>query len=949
MKIAKKLLAGALIFVLSVTPVAFAEEETTDGTDAVQQEVSENSNYTEAAEKLQALGVLKETSLQQNTAIGRGQFVSLLCEAMGYTTLGYENKQVFNDVPPASAYADAIRAAYDMGIINGSGDGNFYPDRAVTLNEAAKMAVVALGYEVYARDEGYPVGYYNQANKLGLLDKVDCSPNDFVTAGDVYQLLENVVDTDLLQLVEVGDRTKYQIIEGETVLSEHFQIYKVEGQITANSVSAVSAIGSAAGREKVMIGGELYYVGETNAETYLGYNVEAYYYKSKDDTLGTIRYIRPRMERMDSVEVDARDIEPAHTSLDELAYYDENDNLKRRSISNTADLIYNGVASSLNSKFLLTPDNGKVVLLDSDNSGDYDVVIVTSYIMYVVSAVNTDKYTIADLYGQNQITLDPQNSRVTYRIERDGKQVEDITSLSQWDVLSVAASSEYLDENGVRRVDNTKSIRYDIVGSTYNEIGVVSTYDEDTLTINGTVFHVSEYYKYLLESGEIDTPVLGSIYTFHFNADHEIVTYDDEGLESAGGFGYLLGVDVKDTLDSTVRLKILESTGKITEFECNDEVTLDGVRNVDAFDGSNTDLYTTLTDGSGKTVKQVIGYSTNNEGKIKIVDTKAIDSGGNSSSSLGYYGELKNTLGYKSSDKTLGDRFVFDSSAVLFCVPAKETVQIDDGNGGTTTIEVTEGGAWDNDKNFSVGNVSSVLSNDDKPYLDVYNVGRSNTIELAVIYGTSSATMTANTYISVIEKVTEAVNEDGEVVIRVYGMKDGAAFTTDLASEGFEITMYDGSNPFPDVDVIKDNTYNGKPVLESGDVIRFGTDSEGKIKEVEFIVDASNPDAFQHLNNHGIASRTVYGMLYDYYNGYVELIFDPNEADKDESERESYVYALKSVPIMLYDGDKEKVRLASATDLISYRNCKDISSTTRIAINARYGEVRSVVIYTNMY
>ena len=60
MKIAKKLLAGVLVFMMSVSPVAFAEEAS-EGVAPVQ-EVTENSNYTAAAEKLQALGVLKNTS-----------------------------------------------------------------------------------------------------------------------------------------------------------------------------------------------------------------------------------------------------------------------------------------------------------------------------------------------------------------------------------------------------------------------------------------------------------------------------------------------------------------------------------------------------------------------------------------------------------------------------------------------------------------------------------------------------------------------------------------------------------------------------------------------------------------------------------------------------------------------------------------------------------------------
>lgn len=60
----------------------------------------------------------------------------------------------FNDVPDSAWYADAVNALASLGIINGVGDGNFEPDRAITRAEFA--AICARFAKAASTSEGFP-------------------------------------------------------------------------------------------------------------------------------------------------------------------------------------------------------------------------------------------------------------------------------------------------------------------------------------------------------------------------------------------------------------------------------------------------------------------------------------------------------------------------------------------------------------------------------------------------------------------------------------------------------------------------------------------------------------------------------------------------------------------------------------------------------------------------
>lgn len=81
--------------------------------------------------------------------ISRGEFTLMLYRALGFR--GDGGTISYTDVPPTSYYAEAIAAAKQLGIAEGSSDGAYYPDLPISRQSALSMvyrALEAMGREV---------------------------------------------------------------------------------------------------------------------------------------------------------------------------------------------------------------------------------------------------------------------------------------------------------------------------------------------------------------------------------------------------------------------------------------------------------------------------------------------------------------------------------------------------------------------------------------------------------------------------------------------------------------------------------------------------------------------------------------------------------------------------------------------------------------------------------
>ncbi len=100
----------------------------------------------------------------------------------------------FSDVRADNKYSGYIKLIADRGIMNGSGDGLFNPQKTVGLNEVSKTMVSLLGYEAVAQAKGgWPGGYLAVASALKLYRGVDTSKAE-LTYGDLKTMLLNLME-----------------------------------------------------------------------------------------------------------------------------------------------------------------------------------------------------------------------------------------------------------------------------------------------------------------------------------------------------------------------------------------------------------------------------------------------------------------------------------------------------------------------------------------------------------------------------------------------------------------------------------------------------------------------------------------------------------------------------------------------------------------------------------
>ncbi len=134
--------------------------------------------------------------------ITRTEFCALMARTLGYNKDEYVIAELpFLDVK-AGYWGEAyISFCYEMGIINGMGDGTFLPADKVSLEQAVKMAVCAIGKDKEAlsyKGESWYSGYVRVGEEYNLFYKIDQIFNVPAKRGDIAQLVYNVIGTDLL-------------------------------------------------------------------------------------------------------------------------------------------------------------------------------------------------------------------------------------------------------------------------------------------------------------------------------------------------------------------------------------------------------------------------------------------------------------------------------------------------------------------------------------------------------------------------------------------------------------------------------------------------------------------------------------------------------------------------------------------------------------------------------
>lgn len=792
------------------------------------------SSYCEKAASF--LGVLnfKKFSTSMNEEISRGEFTNLLLSLLKISKTAGTDERIFQDIPVGSTYYGATAVAYQLGYVGGY-KGNFRPADTVTAQEAVKMLVTALDYGEYAeRSGGYPAGYLAQAERLELFKGVPGLTGP-ITYGQAAALLFNMLIADQLQLTSVAeDRSNYTVNE-DGFLGSLYSIYCASGLVSGNQETLLDRPEPALPEGYVMVGGTRYVNSLTNADDLLGQEIR-YYYREQNGEEPELIYVWESLSNV--VEISAEDIVEFDGS--ELRYLTDGKD-SDVTIPSNAYSFFNGRAKGIEDESALMFRNGRVRLIEN-RQGEVTSVMVECYVNYVVDNVSSQGI-LSDKNGQPKLDLDDEDKISIYDSVSGKKLGYDV--LEPWDVLMVYADrtrTELDPESGkyIHFVDYDNSEQIKLIRCRNTVEGRVQELMEGDrrIVVRNVVFDLSVE----AQNGNYDLKP-GAEGTFYMNQYNEICACSKIG-SNTGDYAYLMGLEKGSALSTEVRMKVLSSSGNIEFF------TLTG--KIGTAEGKTVDSEKLMEDpnfvdrATQKTIKQLIYYERNWKGDISKL-YHAMDNLADTNGARPY--SLEDSVFTKDYENTIARYYVTQAlesyrvspTTVIFTIPEDESMA-------------------DDDSAYGVKNGSYLVT--DKDYdIKLYDADSERIAKAAVLKTpamTDSGTVDRFASTAMIDKITRAVNKDGEVKYLVHMLYNGKENKFFLADE----TVADTSGVWsPTWDK---NLYQGVKAidLQQGDVIQFGTNTKNEITAIRIlfrhqaVVDAGHGESYEELRNNGDWSAT---------------------------------------------------------------------------------------------
>ena len=694
--------------------------------------------------------------------IKRSEVAKMAIHALGLEDIADSRKgeSKFPDVSVDHWANGYINLATAQGLIVGDDEGNFRPNDSITYSEAMAIFVRALGYEVMAEDKGaYPEGHVVVAGSIGLTKNVQGATNAPITRGNVAYITNNALTIGLMEKVGFGQNSSYEVTD-KTLLKDKLDVEKFQGQI--NAIPYTSLEGESNLNKGEIKIGETVYETAYNMNNLFGYNV-TYYLRSNDDG-DVVILAMPQKDQNSTITINADLFEGITTKAEKKAveYYEKEDATKTTvtALEDDAKLIYNGKAAEFTDENLdITDKSGEMTLLDTDRNGIYDIVFVTDYYNIVVEEV-TSSGKIVDKYGAPTIKLG-DDEEVSYRIVRGLQEIE-VKDLKEYDVLSVAKSKD--------------GELLDIKVSNQTVTGKVTGRDAKGVYISGKHYKVASNYP--------EEITMGTEGVFYLDVEGKIAAINDKVVVS-DNYGYLIRAFASDETEKAT-FRIFTKEGKDVTFTANEKIRYNGATGQKAVDVVDNFIE------DGKTVKQLVTYTTNSAGNLTAIYTAE------DNTSTGNAKDGKFTLDYKM------DEAVFNQKTnSLGSIRLTESTHIFD--------------IQDDVADYSIADIK-MFEDKQKYNVMIFDTTEEFTAKAIVVTNAEFQT-NAEAPIAVVDKVTTEINEDDEETEKLFAFVNG---------EKVEVLAEDTGILVKGV---------GNAPLENGDIIQYKTNDKGEIVSIRVLFD----------------------------------------------------------------------------------------------------------------
>lgn len=843
----------------------------------------ENEDFDSQLNMLLACGVLDRADLHtEDEELTRADFSVIIYKMIkgdGYT---FDDKEVFSDVPRDYPKYNQIMTLYSLGIIS---DGEeFLPQERITYDEAYAMLIKLLGYERVAnRMGGWPNGYRQEAVRLGL----HRGDGVYVSSTALIKLLYDSVQAPCLA-ARGFDGSSVVLTEDDstTVLKFYYDIEDSTGIIDANSITALYTEGGA-GQNSVSIDGTVYSAGDTEAEKYLGYKID-FWYRGEVGDYELIYIDTAGYNKTEKIIADEETVFSDNT----LTWYDNRS--RKEDIPVTAGIIYNGVAAGTSiSERNFVPSYGTITLLDNDKNGRYDVIFIDEYQCMAVKSADEGDMIIIGRDGELLNLSDKQNN-LDYKMHDKYDNEISVQFLHEWDILNIKTAP-----NG-----NFTDI---LVSDDYLQGKADGTY-EDSIIVDGTEYEYSVVYK---KKNEKIT--LGENVTLYFDCLGYVAAINKGSVSNNVAF-LIKAVWDDDEGKSIFKLFTPDGGGKVKILYGCEKVVINDRRYEDkeiseAF--CDTDNIDYGSDGTN-TLRQLIMYDTDENGNIKKIKTAATEPTDDFYCSYRVKGRNQKTRTRRYEYSVADRQVVLDKAVKIFLVPQNADSVYGDKVYGVKDISYLEN-----------------LTGKDNIVETYHSTSEKLCAEYVVFYigdGEDDKSIANDTAIHVFDRWETALNDDDEVVCRMYLYGKNGAITKDL-EEGYLRT-----------DIRTPDDLAG---LGTGDIVRFSENGIGEINYMEICYS-------YELNKGYTSGQFVTTAKYIYKTDEVANAISTAEFDITLNKpvlENLDAMSLERFKLYYYDASlkKDKIRDAVISDMRSFEAYKDYCS--RAVISRQAGDPRSIVIY----
>lgn len=892
------------MLLLSV-PVVLGAEEDIAAVSAVDNE--QFLTYMDFFDKIGLLEGLPEEAIDPEHLLTRAEFATLAANMTGILSSFDEGLEdvysKFTDVEDDYWAADAIKLITEMGHINGNPDGTFAPDEPILYMQAVKIMVSMLGYDPFAIYEGgYPIGYLSVAQSKRLI-KRSITVDDAITFDAAASLLYETLNAEVL-LSSSGTFEEFYTVDGETMLKRNMGILRAKNQIIT-----ATAITSLTGDGKVRVGeikadGVLYKEGSSNASQYLGYSATLFY--TEEDGVNTIVFMELDADRNETVTIQAEDIVSyAGHVLTVL----EGNKEEEYDVSLGADILYNGMAAVYDDELFDLP-RGSITFIDNNRDDEYDVISIRVFQDIVIGSIDYlgrklfNKYPLRDQAG---INIDPYSvievmpdALHTYVIMDQAGEALVFEDLSAGDLVSV-----YISQDGTYK---------EIVLCSEKLTGVLTEINDTEVVIGENIYDVADY---LAQTGMQLDQHIGEEGSFRLDAEGKIALADFTGV-SIMRYGYLIDMMHLGGVKDVYRLKLLDEDGTIQYYDVDDKFVLDGesvkaanvldptfrwtaaqLREEGYVDAATGEL--TIEEGAFK--RQLVKYRVSADSLVKEIDTaKLVDKSEDGELTQVRVNGVKAVRKYKLYSRSFALEFNVTDGTKLFRVP-------------DVTADTND------DKDFDCI-TPTTLQHDHDYTVEGFDFEDGFVAKAAVVYvdeGSQGTPPVTSSFV-LVDRVTETViDEDGEIGYKLYCLA-GGKFSEYPAEK--DVLVVNGRLP------------------KRGDVVRFGTDRNGKITTISLILDIDTLDKTQtaFLGSFFTNYYAIQGPVVDKGNGYFVI-----KGQKGTTVGE----VCMSVPITgsfyVYDSVLDRISNGSADDLICADSVAEGASYVLVRMN--YESCQEVIIF----